>query len=379
MENNSTIKRAFIPLAKPNIQKQDIELVAHVLESGMLVQGKYVSELEAVFTGITGTKFASALSNGTATLHLALQVLNIGKGDEVIVPAFSYVATANVVELVGATPIFVDIDLGTFNIDSTKIEKAITKKTKAIIPVHEFGLACDMEPLIALARKHNLFVIEDAACALGALYKGNHVGSFGDFGSFSLHPRKAISSGEGGVLITNNESFDKKIKALRNHGIEMVDGKMDFTEFGYNYRMTDFQAALVVSQFDRLQKSIERKNELAEIYFKEIGKEKIQLPVIPNYTSHTWQTFHIVLHDSINRDKLINDLKEKSIGVNYGAQCIPETTVYKNKYNYDCARLFPNALKAYKQGLALPIYDLVNEEQIEYISSTLNNLIYDNK
>ena len=274
----------------------------------------------------------------------------------------------------GAKPVFVDIDLQTFNIDVTKIEEAITKHTKAVIPVHEFGLACDIEAIMAIAKKHNLFVIEDAACALGALYKNKHVGSFGDFGSFSLHPRKAISSGEGGVLITNNEQYDKKIKILRNHGTEIINGRMDFTEFGYNYRMTDFQAALVFSQMERLQESISYKNELASVYFKEINSFKVQLPIVPDYTQHTWQTYHVIINESIDRDALINQLREKNIGVNYGAQCMPYMKVYQDKYQYNCENLFPNALKAYKQGLALPIYDLVSKEQVSYISSTLNNL-----
>ena len=365
----------FIPLAKPNILDKDINLVVDVLRSGMLVQGKYVAELENSFCQLTGARNASALSNGTATLHLALIALGIKKGDEVIVPALSYVATANVVELVGATPIFVDIDIRTFNIDETKIEASITKNTKAIIPVHEFGLACNIEAIMLIAKKHNLFVIEDAACALGALYKSKHVGSFGDFGSFSLHPRKAISSGEGGVLISNNEVYDKKIKILRNHGTEIIDGKMDFTEFGFNYRMTDFQAALVFSQMDRLKQSIIYKNDLAAVYFQDLNTKKLQLPFIPEFTTHTWQTFHVVLDNALNRDNLIVKLRENNIGVNYGAQCIPFMKVYHEKYGYDCEKLFPNALKAYQQGLALPIYELVTHEQIKYISKTLNKLI----
>ncbi|PBQ31538.1 glutamine--scyllo-inositol aminotransferase [Sphingobacteriaceae bacterium] len=365
----------FIPLAKPNIIEKDIDLVVEVLRSGMLVQGKYAAELEKSFIKLSGTKYASALSNGTATLHLALRSLDIKEGDEVIVPAFSYVATANVVELVGAKPVFVDIDLKTFNIDTTKIEDAITSRTKAIMPVHEFGLACDMDAVMNIAKKHKLYVIEDAACALGALYKNKHVGSFGEFGSFSLHPRKAISSGEGGVLITSNEELDKKIKILRNHGTEIIDGKMEFSEFGFNYRMTDFQAALVYSQMDRLQTSIDYKNELADIYFSEIKSQKIALPFIPDYTKHTWQTFHVVVDETIDRDDLINKLKDKNIGVNYGAQCIPFMNVYKDKYNLDCKNLFPNALRAYQKGLALPIYDLVTKEQINYITTTLNNII----
>lgn len=365
----------FIPLAKPNILEKDIALVTDVLRSGMLVQGKYVDELEKCFVHNTGANYASALSNGTATLHLALIALGIKAGDEVIVPAFSYIATANVIELVGAKPIFVDIDLTTFNIDVTKIEDAITSKTKAIIPVHEFGLACDIEFVMNIAKKYNLFVIEDTACALGAEYKDKHVGSFGDFGSFSLHPRKAITCGEGGMLITNNLYLDKKIKILRNHGTEIIDGKMNFTEFGFNYRMTDFQAALVVAQLDRLQNSIKYKNELANIYFSEIKSDKIQFPFIPNYTAHTWQTFHVVLDESVSRDEIIVKLKENNIGANYGAQCMPYMKSFKEKYNYNCEILFPNALKSYKQGLALPIYELLNKEQIHYISKTLNKIV----
>lgn len=376
MPSGKLIKKMeqFIPLAKPNIIEKDIELVVEVLKSGMLVQGKYVAELENAFTKLSSSKYASALSNGTATLHLALVALDIKAGDEVIVPAFSYIATANVVELVGARPVFVDIDIKTFNIDVTKIEEAITPKTKAIIPVHEFGLACDIKAVVDIAKKHNLFVIEDAACALGALYNNQHVGTFGNFGSFSLHPRKAISSGEGGVLLTNNTEYDKKIKILRNHGTEIIDGKMDFTEFGFNYRMTDFQAALVVSQINRLENSIHYKNKLAKIYYEEIKSEKIQLPFVPEYTTHTWQTYHVLIDKSINRDELIVKLKEKNIGVNYGAQCMPYMQSFKTKYNYNSEALFPNALLAYKQGLALPIYDLVTEEQIKYISTTLNKL-----
>lgn len=365
----------FIPLAKPNIREKDIALVAEVLRSGMLVQGKYVAELESKFMELSGAKHASALSNGTATLHLALKALGIGPGDEVIVPAFSYMATANVVELVGAKPVFVDIDLATFNIDVTKIEAAITPATKAIMPVHEFGLACDIGTVMAIAGRHKLYVIEDAACALGAVYQQQHVGTFGDFGSFSLHPRKAISSGEGGVLLTNNAGYDKSVKLLRNHGTEIIDGKMEFTAFGFNYRMTDFQAALVVSQMEGLSKSIAYKNELADIYNKELKTEKLVLPAVPAYTTHTWQTYHVLIDRSIDRDELIIKLKEKNIGVNYGAQCMPYMASFQNKYGYDCEALFPNALLAYKQGLALPIYDLVTSEQISYISHTLNTLL----
>lgn len=364
----------FIPLASPDIQDHDIEAVTAVLKTGMLVQGKKVAELETNIGAFITSPNIIATSNGTSTMHIALTVLGIGPGDEVIVPALSYVATANVVELVGATPVFVDVELSTFNINPALIEQAITPKTKAIIPVHEFGLACDMEAIMKIANAHSLFVIEDAACALGAKQNGKSAGTFGDFGSFSLHPRKAISSGEGGLLSTNNVAYSDKARVLRNHGIEIQDGKMAFIAAGFNYRMTDFQAALVNSQLGRLDKILDYKQQLAAHYFEKIKNPKITLPSKPERMTHTWQTFHVVLDESINRDETIQHLRSKNIGTNYGAQCIPAQQYYQKKYNLDSQNLFPEAYKAFKQGLAIPLYEKLNERDISYISEELNKL-----
>ncbi|MBL7701535.1 MAG: DegT/DnrJ/EryC1/StrS family aminotransferase [Ferruginibacter sp.] len=364
----------FIPLASPDINQQDIDCVTEVLRSGMLVQGANVLALEKSFNEFNKSKNAIAVSNGTATLHLALLALGIGKGDEVIVPAFSYVATANVVEMVGATCVFVDIDINTFNIDVTKIEALITTKTKAIIPVHEFGLACDIETVMQIASKHKLLVIEDAACALGAMQNGKHTGTFGELGSFSLHPRKSITSGEGGVLLTANDELAKKLRQLRNHGIEMVDGKMNFVGAGLNYRMTDFQAALANSQMQRLDQVIACKQELAEVYFNEIKNEAVVLPSVPSDRNHTWQTFHILIGDNKNQSEVLAVLKENNIGANYGAQCIPATEYYKTKYQLDAAEQFPHAYRAYTKGIAIPIYEKLTKEIIKQIANSINRL-----
>jgi len=364
----------FIPLASPDINSQDIQAVTDVLKSGMLVQGKKVTELERNIANFLETNHVIATSNGTSTMHLALVTLGIGVGDEVIVPAFSYVATANVVELVGATPIFVDIDINTFNIDVSKIEEVITKNTKAIIPVHEFGLACDMLTILAIAKKYELKVIEDAACALGAKQNGVYVGTTGDFGSFSLHPRKAITSGEGGLLIANKKNNADKVRILRNHGIEIIDGQMEFVEAGFNYRLTDFQAALVNSQLKRLTETLKYKNILADIYLSEIVNPNIKLPSIPKGMTHTWQTFHVLMETNQMRDNAIKSLREKNIGTNYGAQCIPAQKFYKNKYNLSYKSLYPNAYKAYKHGLAIPLYEKLTKENISYIAKQLNRL-----
>jgi len=363
----------FIPLMVPDITDEDILEVTRVLKSGMLVQGREVLLFENVLAKYLGVKNAIAVSNGTASLHLALLSLNIGKGDEVIVPAFSYMATANVVELVGAKPVFVDISLKTFNIDTKKIEQAISIKTKAIIPVHEFGLAADIEKIISIAKKNNLYVIEDAACALGATSGKRFAGTFGDLGSFSFHPRKAITSGEGGLIITNNDVLAKKLRALRNHGIEMIDNKMEFICAGFNYRMTDFQAALLNSQFKRFDGILERKREIANLYQKNIHNNKIQNPFTPKKKEHTWQTYHLLWNDEEDRDEIIIAFKNKGVGTNYGAQCMPAQKYFQNKYKLDCEKLFPNALKAYNQGLAIPIYEKLTTKQINYIIDTLNN------
>lgn len=365
---------AFIPLASPDIQSQDIQEVVDVLQSGMLVQGKKVAAFEANISAFVGSDFVTAVSNGTATMHLALVALGIGKGDEVIVPALSYIATANVVELVGATPVFVDVEIDSFNIDSTKIESAITTKTKAIIPVHEFGLPCDIEAIMKIATEHNLYVIEDAACALGGSQNGKSVGTFGDYGSFSLHPRKAISSGEGGLITCQKAGNAKKVQILRNHGIDVIDGKMEFVEAGFNYRMTDFQAALVNSQLRRLKETLNYKNELANDYQTLIQNPKIQLPHCPPDRVHTWQTYHVLIDSSIDRDELIKTLKQKGIGTNYGAQCIPDQIYYKNKYNHNSAIAFPNAYRAFKEGLAIPLYEKLTRADISYIAAELNKL-----
>lgn len=364
----------FIPLTRPSIPEESISLVNEVIRSGMLVQGKYTQLLEQKFKDYFSGIETCMLSNGTATLHTALLALGIKPGDEIIVPAFSYVATANVVELVGATSVFVDVDEDTFNIDVHKIEEKITSKTKAIIPVHEFGLACDIEAIMEIAKKHKLYVIEDAACALGAAQNGKLVGTFGDVGSFSFHPRKNITSGEGGLIVTKNHQLAKTIKTLRNHGIDPENAKMDFIAAGYNYRMTDFQSALLLPQVDLIKNIILKKEIISNYYLENIKNSKIKLPIIPKNRNHTWQTFHVVLDERMDRNKAIEDLKDAGIGTNYGAQCIPSMTYYQKKYQLNSAKLFPNAYKNYNFGLALPIYDSLTQEELAHVVSVLNTL-----
>lgn len=363
----------FIPITKPWIIDSDIKAVTDVLETGMLVQGKEVEKLENSIADYIGVNHVIAVSNGTATMHIMLKVLGIGQGDEVIIPAFSYVATANVVELVGATPVFVDIDIATFNINVDLIEKKLTSKTKAILAVHEFGLAANAKEIKRFCTKHNLLFLEDAACALGASIENKKTGSFGHSASFSLHPRKAITSGEGGLITTNDSQFADKCRILRNHGVDLTKGKTGFVEAGFNYRMTDFQAALVASQFSRFEEILAKKNQIASQYFSEIKNPKVKLPYIPEGYSHSLQSFHIILN-GISQIEAIEKLKQAGIGANYGAQCIPEVIYYKNKYGLNSFAEFPNAYNAFEQGLVIPLYPQMTKDEISQVISAINNL-----
>ncbi|MEQ9285448.1 MAG: DegT/DnrJ/EryC1/StrS family aminotransferase [Cyclobacteriaceae bacterium] len=372
---NIPIINDFIPLASPDIRSEDIENVITVLQSGNLVQGKKVDQLEKAIAEYLHVDHCIAMNSGTSTLQLILLALGVGSGDEVIVPAFSYVATANVVENVGAKPIFVDIDVETFNINVQAVEESIGSRTKAIIPVHEFGLMVDTTPLMDLSEKHNLFVVEDAACALGAKDESQFAGTVGIAGSFSFHPRKAITSGEGGVVVTNEELLASKLRALRNHGIDSENtSRMDFIMAGYNCRMTDFQAAMLISQLNRSTEALKKRNHIASRYFEEIRNEKIQLPFIPKNKTPNWQTFHVMLREPLVQKEVIERLRKDGIGTNYGAQCIPEQSYYKNKYGYNCRIDFPNALRAYETGLALPIYEKLTDQEVTVIIENVNRL-----
>lgn len=366
-----------IPLARPAIQESDIAAVVDVLRSGQLVQGPRVGAVEAALCRRTGAPFAAAAANGTATLHLALLALGIGPGDEVIVPAFSYVATANAVMHAGATPVFVDIRPDTFNIDVGRIEAALTPLTRAIMPVHEFGLCADMDAVLDIAETHGLAVIEDAACALGAQDGGREAGTMGDAGSFSFHPRKAVTSGEGGCLLLKHEQHWLAVRALRNHGIGRRAGgdADDFIYAGYNYRMTDMAAALLLGQLERVDAARERRAELAERYNAAFSESiAVTAPTVPPGKRHAWQTYHVMLLPSLDRRSIVHGLAALGIGANYGAQCIPALPVYREKGAFHPTD-FPTAHAAFNNGLALPLYEHLQDDDIDFVAQSLIKLV----
>lgn len=284
-----------IPIARTNLTEAEIASVLTPLRSGWLVQGPKVREFEEKWSTFTGAKHSIAVTSCTTALHLSLAALGFGPGDEAIVPAFTWIATANVVEHLGGTVVFCDIDLNTFNLDLNQLAQKITPRTKAILPVHLFGLAADMDAINQFARAHGLWVVEDAACGFGSRYHGQHVGTFGDTGCFSFHPRKAITTGEGGMITTQHDELAVKIRRLRDHGAAMSDLQRhlgprpyllaDHPDAGYNQRMTDIQAALGSAQMDRASAIIAERQRLASHYdqaFADLGW--LQIPAkLPGY------------------------------------------------------------------------------------------------
>ena len=307
-----------VPIARTNLLPNEIESVLKPLNSGWLVQGPKVQEFEHKWSEFTKSKDSIAVTSCTTALHLSLAALGFGKGDEAIVPAFTWISTANVIEHLGGRVVFCDIDPITFNIDINQIENKITNKTKAILPVHLFGLSADMDPINEIAQKNNLWVIEDAACGFGATYKGSHVGNLGTAGCFSFHPRKAITTGEGGMVTTSDIDLAEKIRCLRDHGAAMSDLQRhlgakpyllaDHPEAGYNQRMTDIQASLGSSQMDRARDIVNERRRIAKIYdeaFKDLYW--LRTPECPKGYEHGYQSYPCMfgLENSSQNDLLL--------------------------------------------------------------------------
>lgn len=375
----------FIPYGTQDIGKEEIDEVISVLKSDFLSTGPKIKEFENKFANYVGSKYAVAVSSGTAALHCACLAAGIKEGDEVITTPFTFVATSNSILYRGASPVFVDINKDTFNINESNIEEKITSRTKAIIPVHFAGQPCEMDKIKEIANKYNLIIIEDAAHALGAEYKNRKIGTIGDMTTFSFHPVKHITTGEGGMITTDNEELYKKLLIYRNHGItrdesEFVNNKdgnwyYEQIELGYNYRLTDFQSALGIVQLDKMQSSLNRRNEIVEMYEKELNEiEELKLPKVSNEIKSSWHLYIIRVTDkSINRKEVFDKLREKNIGVN--VHYIP---VYWNPYYEKLGYkkgLCPNVEEIYKQIITLPLHPKMTNEDVEYIIKSLKDII----
>ncbi|HLC19748.1 MAG TPA: UDP-4-amino-4,6-dideoxy-N-acetyl-beta-L-altrosamine transaminase [Candidatus Nanoarchaeia archaeon] len=363
----------FIPYGKPCIDEDDIRTVVEVLRSDWLTTGPKVAEFEQAFTQYIGCRYAIAVSSGTAALELAVASLELGNG-EVITTPMTFVATANSLLYNNLTPVFVDID-DTLNINPKELEAKITSKTKAIMTVDFAGQPCNYTEIKNIAKKHNLKVIEDAAHALGASWNETKVGNIADITAFSFHPVKNITTGEGGMITTNNREYYDKCLMLRHHGIDKNDktfgGDWAFNMkvLGRNYRLTDFQCALGISQLKKLDRYNKRRAEIAQRYTEELKKiNEIKLPMINN-KSHAWHLF-VILCNKIDRNRLFDKLKQKSIGAN--VHYIP---VYKHEFYKHMKVNCPGTEWVGNKILTLPLYPTMTNEEVQYVIDAVKSSI----
>ena len=366
----------MIPLAKPDLRQEDIDEAVSVLQSGMLVQGNNVLKLEKSFSLFSRIEYCSLCSSGTAALHLTLKGLGIGPNDSIIVPAFTFPASANVVELLGAKTVLCDVDRNSYIATPEIIETCIKgsgDNVKAVMVVHEFGCPAQIKKISEICRKNNLFLIEDAACALGTIADEQHVGFYSDAACFSFHPRKAVTCGEGGAVLTRNKTLNKRIKELRNHGIIKTEMGIDFIDAGFNYRLTDFQAALIHGQLKRFPKELKKRALLSEKYLTLLDDcPNLSLPV--NIAGHSWQSFMVVIENNIDRNLIIERMSRRGIQVNLGAQALNCLSYFSSKYDINDSN-FPVATELFHSGLVVPLYGSLTENNIYFISSSLKEIL----
>lgn len=366
------MKNKFLPVSEPSITEKEIEYVIDAVKSGWVSSlGYYITEFEKRFAEFVGTKYALTTSNGTTALHLALVSLGIKEGDEVIVPDLTFVATANAVTYTGAKPVFADVDPETWCIDPEDVKKKITSKTKAIIPVHLYGHPADMDAINEIAKEYGLFVIEDAAEAHGAEYKGKKVGSLGTCGVFSFYGNKIITTGEGGMITTDNEELYEKAKYLRDHAMSK-EKRYWHTEIGYNYRMTNLQAALGLAQLERINELIEKKRKIFQ-WYKEYLQEVNCITLNPEkeWAKNVFWMVCIVLGDDvkISRDKLTEKLKEKGIDTRPFFYPMSELPMYGEKSQNKVAKYL------FERGINLPSGVNLNEEEVKWIAENILKII----
>lgn len=371
-----------INISEPVTGEEEWLAVKEPLMSGWLMQGPKVKKFEELFAKRHKVKHAIAVTSATTALHMATAALDIKPGDEVIVPSFTWIATANSVLYQGGKVVFCDIDTKTFNVDLSDLKKRITKKTKAIIPVHLFGLPADMESIIEIAG--NIPIIEDAACAAGSEYKGTPVGSFGAMACFSFHPRKSITTGEGGMVTTNDDKLAEKLLSLRNHGASVSNeekntGKQpyllpDFDILGYNYRMTDIQAAMGIPQLKKMDKFIDERQNRADYYKEQLKNiDWLTLPETASEYRHGWQSFVTMVDESkspASRNEIMKRLYENGIVTRPGTHAVHMLGLYKNLYNLKEGD-YPGARDANNFSMAIPLHNKMTEEDYEYVVECL--------
>ena len=385
-----------IPIAKCVFGEEELLAVQKPLETGWVVQGPFVRQFEEKFSNFTGAPFSVATSSCTTALHIAVAALGLKPGDEVIVPAFTWVATANAVEYMGARPIFCDIDLNTFNIATDQIEALITPRTVGIIPVHLFGLCADMQPIMDIAKRHSLWVVEDAACAFGAYYRERHAGTFGGTGCFSFHPRKSITTGEGGMITTQREDVDRLARSLRDHGVSHSDSThqqekgtfllAEYNHLGYNYRLTDIQGALGCAQIDKAEWILAERARCARIYDTMLADVPwLKRPDVPEGYVHGYQSYVCLFCPDEptlknveklyrQRNDLMLRLEAKGIATRQGTHAPVILGYYAQKYELRPEQ-FPKAYIADRLSLTLPLYAQMTYAEQSLVCQSLRDAL----
>lgn len=376
----------MIPITRPYFDDDEIKLLKECLTSGWVTQGPMTERFEGLFREEHPCKYAVSVSSCTAALHIALMALGIHAGDEVIVPAFTWITSASCVEYVGADVRFVDVEKETMNINPDKIEAAITSKTKAIIAVHLFGCPAKMDEIMEIARKHSLYVVEDCACAIGTTYKGKKVGTIGDIGCFSFHPRKAITTGEGGMCSTNDKELYHKMLQFRNHGANPVRKGRDagkpyymgiYDEVGYNLRLSDIQAAVGVAQFGKLHILLEDRKRCVDYYTEKLKEcSQFILPVMLQEFGHTYQSFVILIKSGERevRNQIMEEMQKHEIQSRPGTIAITRTEFNKEKYGLSDGD-YPVAEFCEDASLTLPIYPFMTQEDQDKVIRIVKTMV----
>lgn len=375
----------MIPIAKPYLTKNEAQSAFDTILTGWVTQGPRVQEFEEKFADYVGAKYAVAVSNCTTALHLAMLLSEIQAGDEVICPSMSYIATANCIKYVGAKPVFSEINPLTYNIDINHVEKLITSKTKAILITHQIGMPADIDVFIKLCEKYKLKLIEDAACAVGSSYKGKRIGSHSNLVCFSFHPRKVITTGEGGMITTNNEKYYSRLKLLRQHAMSINDSLRhsspkiifeDHIEVGYNYRMTDIQAAIGIKQLEKLDWIISERRKIAMQYHKAFKNiDCISLPIESEGYFSNYQSYSIYLKDTcpIVRNNLMQQLLDNGISTRRGIMTSHRETAYAE---YCKGLKLPISEDACDRSILIPLFVPMLQEEIEKVISTFKKLLH---
>ncbi|GMU23123.1 MAG: aminotransferase [Phycisphaerae bacterium] len=367
-----------IPLSRPDISQAERDAVLEVLLTPQLSLGPKVPEFERAFRELLGRRYAVAVNSGTSALHLCIRAMDIGPGDEVITTPFSFIASSNCIQFERARPVFVDVDAETWNIDPKRIAAAITPRTKAVLPVDVFGQPADVDPIHEIARKHKLRVLEDSCEALGAMYKERPAGTLGDAGVFGFYPNKQVTTGEGGMIVTDDETLYRRTVSMRNQGRDEGAGWLAHARLGYNFRLSDINCALGIAQMKRLEEILARRSRVAGWYLERLrGEQRIRLQKILPECRISWFVMVVRLDDSYareDRDRILHHLREKGIGCNNYFSPIHLQPFYAEQFGHQRGD-FPVCEALADRTIALPFHGLLTEDEVDTVCRTFRALL----